>query len=245
MYYFASDVHLGAGGEQWTRHTEQRFVRWLDMAASDADGIFLLGDIFDFWWEYRKVVPKGFVRTFGKLAELTDRGVKIYLITGNHDMWAKDYLKQECGVEVFFTPQQIKLSGKNLFLAHGDNMNVGNKPMLKLMNTGFRSPMLRTLFSWLIHPDIAMSFGQWWSGKSRKSHSGGYLCVESLGFLVEYAKGYQKRNPQTDYIIFGHMHFAHDYEKDGLRVCFLSNWDDKVEYAVLDNEGKLSLKTFE
>ena len=113
------------------------------------------------------------------------------------------------------------------------------------MNTGFRSPMLRTLFSWLIHPDIAMSFGQWWSGKSRKSHSGGYLCVESLGFLIEYAKGYQKRNPQTDYIIFGHMHFAHDYEKDGLRVCFLSNWDDKVEYAVLDNEGKLSLKTFE
>ena len=170
MYYFASDVHLGAGGEQWTRHTEQRFVRWLDMAASDADGIFLLGDIFDFWWEYRKVVPKGFVRTFGKLAELTDRGVKIYLITGNHDMWAKDYLKQECGVEVYFTPQQITLSGKNLFLAHGDNMNVSNKPMLKLMNTGFRSPILRTLFSWLIHPDLAMTCGQWWSGKSRKSH---------------------------------------------------------------------------
>ncbi|MBR5877256.1 MAG: UDP-2,3-diacylglucosamine diphosphatase [Alistipes sp.] len=245
MYYFTSDVHLGAGGEQWSHRTEQRFVRWLDMAASDADGIFLLGDIFDFWWEYRKVVPKGFVRTFGKLAELTDRGIKIYLITGNHDMWAKDYLKKECGVEVFFTPQQITLHGKNLFLAHGDNMNIGNKPLLRLMNAGFRSKTLRTLFSWLVHPDVAMTFGQWWSGTSRKSHSDGYLCVESLSFLIDYAKTYKESNPQTDYIIFGHMHYPHYYQEGNDRICFLSNWDDEVQYATLDDDGTLSLKTFE
>ena len=244
MYYFASDVHLGAGGEQWTRHTEQRFVRWLDMAASDADGIFLLGDIFDFWWEYRKVVPKGFVRTFGKLAELTDRGVKIYLITGNHDMWMYDYLQRECGVEICFSPQEVTLSGKQLFLAHGDNMNIKDKPLLRLMNTTFRSRSARKIFSWLVHPDWALRFGHWWSGSSRKRHAREDALTEALTEpLIQYARTYAEAHPQeVDHYLFGHMHYARNFSDEGLHVVLLGAWDCFPSYAVLDDAGNFQLK---
>ena len=244
MYYFTSDVHLGAGDETYSRRTEQRFVKWLDRVAEDATAIFLVGDIFDFWFEYHRVIPKGFVRTLGKLAELTDRGIDIYFFIGNHDMWCKNYLEKECGVKIFFTPQRMTLAGKELFIAHGDNMNVGNKPMLRLMNTGFRSRLLRVLFSSLVHPDLAMRFGQWWSGKSRKSHAKDDISTSSLDFLVDYARGYKQKNPTTDYIIFGHMHYAYDLEEEDLRVLFLSNWDNEVQYAAMDDEGNISLKTF-
>ncbi|MBQ2374033.1 MAG: UDP-2,3-diacylglucosamine diphosphatase [Alistipes sp.] len=244
MYYFASDVHLGAGDEKQARRTEQRFVEWLDMVAQDAEGIFLVGDIFDFWFEYKNVIPKGFVRTLGKLAELSDRGIKITLITGNHDMWTQEYLQKECGVEVFHTPQSVELCGKRLFIAHGDNMNIKNQPILRLMNATFRSRIARVLFSWLVHPDIALSFGKWWSGKSRKSHSMEQLSESSLGFLIDYGRSHMATNPTTDYIIFGHMHYPHECNEDNLHVLFLSAWEGDVRYAALDHKGNIELKTF-
>lgn len=244
MYYFASDVHLGAGDELTSRRTEQRFVAWLDMVAKDAEEIFLVGDIFDFWFEYNYVIPKGFVRALGKLAELADKGVKITFITGNHDMWAKDYLERECGIKTFFTPQTVKLAGKRLFVAHGDNMNIKNQPVLRLMNATFRSRIARVLFSWLVHPDLALKFGKWWSGKSRKSHSMETLTEESLGFLIDYARGYKAENPTTDYIIFGHMHYPYDLSQEQLRVLFLGCWEGDATYAALDSEGNIELKTF-
>ena len=117
MYYFASDIHLGAGDAATARAVERRFVAWLDDAARDAEAIFLVGDIFDFWFEYRRVVPKGFVRTLGKLAELTDRGVRVVFFTGNHDMWVGDYLTRECGVEIHTSPQVMTLAGRKVFIA--------------------------------------------------------------------------------------------------------------------------------
>lgn len=244
MYYFASDVHLGAGDELTSRRTEQRFVAWLDMVAKDAEEIFLVGDIFDFWFEYNYVIPKGFVRALGKLAELADKGVKITFITGNHDMWAKDYLERECGIKTFFTPQTVELAGKRLFVAHGDNMNIKNQPVLRLMNATFRSRIARVLFSWLVHPDLALKFGKWWSGKSRKSHSMETLTEKSLGFLIDYARGYKAENPTTDYIIFGHMHYPYDLSQEQLRVLFLGCWEGDATYAALDSEGNIELKTF-
>ena len=244
MYYFASDVHLGAGDELTSRRTEQRFVAWLDMVAKDAEEIFLVGDIFDFWFEYNYVIPKGFVRALGKLAELTDKGVKITFITGNHDMWAKDYLERECGIKTFFTPQPVELAGKRLFVAHGDNMNIKNQPVLRLMNATFRSRIARVLFSWLVHPDLALKFGKWWSGKSRKSHSMETLTEKSLGFLIDYARGYKAENPTIDYIIFGHMHYPYDFSQEQLRVLFLGCWEGDATYAALDSEGNIELKTF-
>lgn len=219
-------------------------MKWLDMVAQDAEGIFLMGDIFDFWFEYNRVIPKGFVRTLGKLAELTDRGIKITFITGNHDMWMYDYLQRECGVEICFSPQEVTLSGKQLFLAHGDNMNIKDKPLLRLMNTTFRSRSARKIFSWLVHPDLAMKFGKWWSEKSRLSHSKEILDVDALDFLVDYARSYKQSNPQTDYIVFGHMHIPHDLREEDLRVLFLSSWEGDAAYAVLDRQGNIELKTF-
>ena len=152
MYYFASDIHLGAGDEHSARAVERRFVAWLDKVSGDAEAIFLVGDIFDFWFEYRRVVPKGFVRTLGKLAELTDRGVRVVFFTGNHDMWVGDYLTRECGMEVYTSPQVMTLAGKKVFIAHGDNMNIDGQPMLKLLNRIFRSRTLKWLFSWACIP---------------------------------------------------------------------------------------------
>ena len=209
-YYFASDVHLGMGEAVSAKARERLFVTWLDSVSDDAKAIYLLGDIFDFWFEYRRVVPKGFVRTLSKLSELTDKGVEIHLFTGNHDMWMYDYLEKECGVVLHFKPEEIELCGKKLFLAHGDNMKVGRKPMLKLMNTVFRSRSIRWLFSWVVHPDLAMKFGQWWSGNSRKSHGHVSQFRGADEGLVAFAREYVQSH-SIDYFIFGHIHSAAQY----------------------------------
>ena len=245
MRYFVSDIHLGAGTKAERRRVEDAFCRWLDMAGRDATELYLMGDIFDFWFEYRRVAPKGFVRVLGRLAELTDRGVRVTLYTGNHDMWCYDYFERECGIEVVKSPRVECIAGKRLHLAHGDNMNISGKPLLQLMNWGFRSPVLRTLFSWLVHPDIAMRFGQWWSGTSRKSHAKDDITPSSLGFLIDYARNYKAQNPSTDYILFGHMHYPYDLKESDLRLLFLGCWDgDEATYAVMDDKGNIELKNF-
>lgn len=244
MVYFASDVHLGAGGPQEQRATERRFVRWLDAVSADAEAIFLLGDLFDFWFEYRRVVPGGCVRALGKLAELTDRGIRVVLFTGNHDMWVGDYLIRECGVELHTAPCEMTIAGKRLFLAHGDNMNIRRQPLLRLMNTAFRSRTLRWLFSRLIHPDWAMKFGRWWSGKSRKSHAREPLTVTITEPLRDYARDYAATRPGIDYFLFGHMHIPCDRTGEQPAVLHLGSWERTPTYGVLDDAGRLTLKTF-
>jgi len=242
MHYFVSDIHLGAGSEAEARATEQRFVAWLDRVAEDAETIVLAGDIFDFWFEYREVVPKGFVRTLGKIAELTDRGIRVLFFTGNHDMWVGDYLQQECGVELFTTPQILTLGTRRIFVAHGDNMNIDGQWLLKAMNTMFRSRALRWLFSWFVHPDWALRFGHWWSGSSRKRHAQYEALTEALTEpLIDYARTHARTHEVDDYL-FGHMHYARDYRAEGLHVVLLGAWDCYPSYAVLDAEGSLQLK---
>ncbi len=238
--YFVADVHLGGGDAAFARANERRFVAWLDRAAADAETIVLLGDIFDFWFEYRRVVPKGQVRTLAKLAELTERGIRVVFFTGNHDMWVRDYFRCECGVEVFTAPQLLEFNGQRIFLAHGDNMGVGREP--RLLNRIFRSRPLRWLFSWLVHPDWAMRFGQWWSGLSRKSHAGPEGFDESLTEpLVAFARRYAE-NHEVDHFVFGHMHFPRDYRDGALHTIHLGGWEKRPSYAVLDNSGKLTLE---
>lgn len=246
MIYFASDVHLGGGDARQAREVERRFLEWLDRAARDAEAIFLLGDIFDFWFEYREVVPKGFVRVLGRLAELADRGVRVVFFTGNHDMWVRDYLTHECGMEVYTEPRVMTLAGKRLFIAHGDNMNIDDQPALRFMNRIFRSRTLRWLFSWLVHPDWAVRFGHWWSGSSRKKHNreGGFDASLTEP-LIDYAREYACRHAdegEIDYFVFGHMHFPRDFSEPGLRVIHLGCWEREPAYAVLDPAGEISLK---
>ena len=192
-------------------------------------------------------------RTLGKLAELTDRGVRVVFFTGNHDMWVGDYLARECGLEIHTSPEVMTLSGKKVFIAHGDNMKIDGQPMLKFLNRIFRSRTLRWLFSWGVHPDWALRFGHWWSGRSRKGHGeeaarGASLTEPYTGSsephtepLVEYAREYS-RTHAVDLFVFGHMHFPRDCREGRLHVVNLGCWAENPSYAVLDAAGELTLK---
>lgn len=239
MHYFVSDIHLGSGNRAEQRRVESLFLDFLTKIESDAESLFLVGDIFDFWFEYKEVVPKGFVRVLGRLAELSDRGVRVVMLTGNHDMWVGDYLTEECGVEVYTTSQMFTLAGKQLFVAHGDNMNIKGNPILRLMNKMFRSERLRQIASALIHPNHFVRFGKWWSGKSRKSH-GAVQSIKVLQPLIDFATEYG-RVQDVDYFVFGHMHYAADVAGEQ-RILFMGDWHTAANYIVLDNNGKMELK---
>lgn len=242
MIYFASDVHLGCGTREEQRASEKRFVAWLDGVQKDADAIILVGDVFDFWFEYHRVVPKGFVRTFGKIAELSDRGIRMVFFTGNHDMWVKDYFEKELGMEVYTSPKIMQLNGREVFVAHGDNLNIQDKPLLRLMNGVFRSKGLKWLFSWLVHPDWALKFGQWWSGSSRKKHNMEELGEGVTESLVRYAHEKARQNPKIDHFIFGHMHYPRETRLEGVHVINMGGWEKFPSYAVMDDKGELTLK---
>lgn len=245
MYYFASDIHLGAGDRKESREVERRFVAWLDAVSRDAKAIFLVGDIFDFWFEYNKVVPKGFTRVLGKLAELTDKGVRVVFFPGNHDMWVGDYLIEECGLEIFTKPQTLDIAGRKIFIAHGDNMKIDGEPLLKLMNAMFRSRTLQWMCRWFIPTGWLMRFGQNWSAHSRKSHGAAeYFTKDITEPLIEYAREYAVDHVVDDFI-FGHLHFARDYREGALHVVNLGCWDAKTaSYAVMDDAGAITLKSF-
>ena len=247
MHYFVSDIHLGSGNMAEQRRVERLFLDFLTNIEQDVETLFLVGDIFDFWFEYKEVVPKGFVRVLGRLAELNDKGVRIVMLTGNHDMWVGNYLTEECGIELYTTPQRFNISGKELFVAHGDNMNIKGNLLLKMMNATFRSSVVRWLFGWLVHPDLAIKFGRWWSGKSRKSHGSEQISADRLDYLVDYAREHRASNGNVAAYIFGHMHLAHRRtEEGGLDVLFLSDWSRReATYATMDADNKLNLKTFD
>lgn len=249
MVYFVSDIHLGAGDRAEVASVERRFFAWLDSVADDAEAIFLCGDVFDFWFEYSHLVPKGFVRTLGKIAELTDRGVRVVYVAGNHDMWMGGYLADECGVEIYLKPAIFELCGKRVHVAHGDNMNVRRDWKLKAVNAMFRSSVVRWAFKWLIHPDLAMSFGQWWSGASRKRHRklDGHGTIEGYGVrpLVEYAEGVQAglaEGERCDYFVYGHLHQSLCHDIDGAQVVFLGDWSEEPTTAVLGKDGVMKIE---
>lgn len=247
MYYFAADVHLGLDAATSSGERERLFVRWLDTVSADADAIFLVGDIFDFWFEYKRVVPKGFTRLLGKLAETTDRGIPIHFFVGNHDMWAYDYLHSECGLTLHYKPGVFELNGKEVFIAHGDNMYL-KKPFLeKTMHAGFRSTWLRRLFAALIHPNAALKFGRWWSQQSRKNHARVYVFCGEKEFLVQYARAYKDavKTTNIDYFVFGHIHCAHICDMGGgTTAVFLGEWLYDPVYAAMDDDGKIELRRF-
>lgn len=255
MYYFVSDVHLGAGcggGDKANeaRATERRFVEWLRKIGSDAEGLFLCGDIFDFWFEYKHVVPKGFVRVLSEIASLSERGVRVVFMAGNHDMWLGNYLSEECGVEIYTTPRVFTLNGRKVHVAHGDNLNITGDVKLKLMNSVFRSSTIRTLFSALIHPDLALRFGLWWSDQSRKRHGWeeGHNTLEGrgVGALIEYAEQQQQIEP-CDYYIYGHLHQTLRHKKRDTSgrefdVLFMNDWCSAPHYITLDEMGVAEIK---
>lgn len=247
MYYFASDIHLGIDAATTSLEREKLLVRWLNEVAEDAKGIFLVGDIFDFWFEWKRVIPKGYSRLLGTLSELSDKGIEIYFFVGNHDMWAYNYLEKECGVKIYKKAQTVTLNGKRVFIAHGDNMYIKRPFAENTMQKVFKSNFLRWAFAKFVHPNIAIRFGMWWSKKSRQARPYNHTFRDDDEYLVQYAKNYQANvaKEHIDYFIFGHIHCANIHElSENQNAVFLGEWLDNPTYAVMDDKGTIELKEY-
>lgn len=231
--YFASDFHLGLAAGSPPLEREKRVVSWLNSVSGDAKEIYLIGDIFDFWWEYKLVVPRGFTRFLGTVSELTDSGIAVHFFTGNHDMWVGDYLSTECGMIVHTSPFTIAFNGKKFHLAHGEGLgttSTGYKILLSI----FRNKLLQAMYS-ALHPSIGVGIGHRWSLNSRlgKGISKEFLGEEKED-LIRYARSVLEKD-NIDYFIFGHRHLAMDYKlKPGTEIVFLGDWIKNGSYAEWD-----------
>lgn len=245
--YFISDLHLGASYIADTHAHQRRVVAFLQSIEHDADTLYLLGDILDYWFEYRNVVPRGYVRFFGQLARMADMGIKIVWFTGNHDIWLFDYIRDEIGVEIVDTNNDgviRQIGSHKFFLSHGDNF--GHQPLsFRILRRFFRCRFCQKLYSG-IHPRWTIPFAHGWSSHSRKQ-SGNYEVFGENARLKVVAAAEQKLadQPDIDYFIIGHHHAAVDMPiKDKSRLIVLGNWINRSDYAVYDG-NELTLKSFD
>jgi UDP-2,3-diacylglucosamine hydrolase len=233
--YFASDLHLTMAPDEDSRRRELDFVQWLDTVKNDAATIFLLGDMFDFWFEYRHVVPRGFVRLLGKLAEITDSGIPIHFFTGNHDQWIRNYLSYEININIYRQPTEFNLNGKLFLIGHGHDINPESFDD-RMLNCFFKSRLLRILYASL-HPFWGIAFGKNWSRGSRQRHG---LAEPFEGLEKEFIYRYAKKvlaGRHYDFFVFGHRHMAMDINLGGnSRYINTGEWLKTQTYAVFDGE---------
>ena len=240
--YFASDLHLGVPNREKSLVREKLFVQWLDEIKSDTEAIYLVGDIFDFWFEYKKAVPKGYVRLLGKLAEISDSGIPIHIFTGNHDMWLFDYLEDEIKAHIYREPIEVSLKGKRFFIGHGDGLGPGDNGY-KLIKKIFKNKLCQWLFE-RIHPNLGISIAQYWSKKSRIANG---EKDESYHGEKEWLTQFCKEKMKTievDYFIFGHRHLPLEVDLGSNTTYInLGEWVNYNSYAVFDGK-KLELKRY-
>lgn len=246
--YFASDFHLGVDARLTSREREQQVVRWLDDIAVDAEAIYLVGDIFDYWFEYNKVIPKGYSRLLGKLSELRDNNIPIYFFTGNHDMWMFRYFSDEMGIPIYREPIIREINGKQFFIGHGDGLGPGDYGY-KFIKKVFAHPLSQWLFA-RVHPNFGIGLMQFFSSKSRDgqdpSVENTFLGAEKE-WLIHFANEKIKAElSQIDYFIFGHRHLPIDWtlENGKSRYINLGEWLHSNTFAVLESQN-LTLKTYE
>jgi UDP-2,3-diacylglucosamine hydrolase len=242
--YFLSDFHLGAPNDTESRKREDRLVRFLQDARKDAGIIFIVGDIFDFWFEYKTVVPKGFVRILGTLAQIADEGIQLHIFTGNHDLWMQDYLSKELNAKLYFEPQTFTIQNKQFLIGHGDGLGPGDEGYKRLKKI-FTNPICQWLFRWL-HPDAGIQLANYFSRKSRaKTGNADELFLgEDKEWLILYTKE-KAKTMAVDFLIFGHRHYAIDLKiSDKSRYINLGDWIRLNTYAVFDGTD-LQLLTWE
>lgn len=241
--YFASDQHFGAPTTKLSKIREQKFVSWLDTIKTDAEVIFLLGDLFDFWFEYKKVVPKGFIRVLGKLAELRDSGIQIYFFVGNHDLWMQDYFETELNIPTFHKPQEFTFNNKLFLIGHGDGLGPGDKGY-KRMKKVFTNPFSKWLYKWL-HPDVGVTLAQYLSVKNKLIS--GEEDVKFLGEENEWLVHYCKRKltkKQYDYFVFGHRHLPMEIQlTKNSKYINTGDWISHFTYAIFNGE-QMVLKSY-
>ncbi|MEX1191944.1 MAG: UDP-2,3-diacylglucosamine diphosphatase [Brumimicrobium sp.] len=241
--YFASDFHLGVPSHEVSIERERLIVRWLDEIKDDAEAIYLVGDIFDFWFEYKHAIPKGFVRLQGKIAALTDHGIPIHFFTGNHDMWMFGYHEKELGVEIHNEPIVIRTQGKSIFIGHGDGLGPGDKGY-KFLKKVFNNKFFQWCFARL-HPNLGIWLANYSSRKSRAAtgNEDEVYLGENNEWLVQYSKDVLK-SEHFDYFVFGHRHLPLDIKVgDNSRYINLGDWLKYNTYGVLE-EGELILKQY-
>ena len=234
--FFLSDFHLGAPDEKSSLEREKRIVQFLDGIKEEAASVFIAGDMFDFWYEYRKVVPRGFVRLLGKLAELSDSGIHIHFFVGNHDMWMRNYLQKELNARLYFAPEEFEFNGKKFLVGHGDGLGPGDKGY-KAMKKVFRNPACQWMFG-ILPPAIGMGVANYFSRKSRnadKSYEEVFLG-EDKEWLIIYSKEVLKKK-HFDFFVFGHRHLPIDFRLSSeSRYINLGEWMNFSTYAVFDGE---------
>jgi UDP-2,3-diacylglucosamine hydrolase len=241
--YFSSDNHLGAPTQELSKPREHKFLRWLDHVKQDAAAIFLLGDLFDFWFEYKTVVPKHQVRVLGKLAEIADSGIPIYFFVGNHDLWMFGYFEDELGIPVFHKPQVFEFNNKKFFIGHGDGLGPGDHSY-KLMKKVFANRFCQWLFARL-HPNFGIGLAILSSQNSRKYKSDSGYTAKENEWLYAYANEKVKTEP-CDYFVFGHRHIPMDLQlaNGKSRYINLGEWFEKRSYLVVD-EQEIKIQFFE
>lgn len=238
--YFASDFHLGAPNHTESMVRERRLVHWLESIRHDAQMICLVGDLFDFWYEHRRVVPQGFVRFMGKLAELTDAGIQIIAFPGNHDMWMSGYFEKELNIQTFRKPLELSVNAQarttRFFITHGDGRGPGDHSY-KVLQRVFESNLARWSFGNILHPDWALWLGQTWASYSWRKNDKAMkptFLGEEKEWLLLYAKEEEKK-AHHDYYVFGHRHIELDYPvNDQSRIFILGDWIVDNTYAVFD-----------
>lgn len=242
--FFLSDFHLGAPGYAESLKREKKIVHFLGQIRDDAALIVIAGDIFDFWFEYKTVVPKYYVRLLGKLAEITDSGIPILLFAGNHDMWMRDYFEKELHIPVYFNPKEFQWHGRQFYIGHGDGLGPGDHGY-KMLKKIFRNPLCKWLFG-VLHPDWGIGLANYFSRKSR-AKTGAADAVflgEEKEWLIVYCKEILQQK-HIDYFIFGHRHFPMDIQLNAQsRYINLGDWIKHFTYAVFDGE-QLSLHQWE
>lgn len=241
--YFASDFHLGAPNEEESLKRELKIIKWLQHVSKDAAAIFLVGDIFDFWFEYKSTVPKGFIRFQGKLAELKDRGIPIILFSGNHDMWMFDYFPRQLDIPVYRKPVELKIEQTSFLIGHGDGLGPGDH-VFKVTKSIFSNPLMQWFFQW-IHPNIGVWIAKQWSKRTRDfSDQRNKPVVEHEERLLSYCKSVESKE-HHDFYIFGHRHLPLELKVSDNSTYFnLGEWMNQCTYLEFDG-SKAILKTFE
>jgi UDP-2,3-diacylglucosamine hydrolase len=235
-------VHLGAPALNNNKEREKLFAQWLDNIKTDVSELYLMGDIFDFWYEYRKVAPRGFTRILGRIADISDSGVPVHFFTGNHDLWIYDYLPNEIGLILHRNEFITEIAGKKFFLAHGDGFDPDDKGY-QFLKKIFTSKKLQWFFSRL-HPNFALFLAHKWSKSSRLAKLGTEEDVKVKDeAMYKFARNYLKKE-RADYFIFGHRHIMVDSKiTDSSRLIILGDWINHFSYGVFDGE-KFELKKY-
>lgn len=234
--YFASDFHLGVAARVSSQEREAQLCAWMEHIRYDAEAIYLVGDLFEFWFEWKKVIPKGYVRFLGKIAQLVDSGIPVHVFTGNHDMWLFDYLETEIGVVLHRAPIQVQAQGKRLLVGHGDGLGPGDYGYKRLKKL-FRNPFAQWLLA-RAHPNLTMQVAYYWSNRSRSTQP---AEEEFLGadqeWLIAYCERKLATDPKIDYFIFGHRHLPidHTLANGHSRYLNLGEWLHYNSYVKLDN----------